>query len=151
MFSPRKRILCVDDHQDSCEMMKVFLEMWNYEVALANTTAEGLRLSQSQHFDLYLLDTNLPEVSGFKLCKQICAVPGHAPVVFLSGAAYETDKQHGRQSGAVAYFTKPVDFDALKTALIRLLPQTPGKGHRKLLQASPLITAHAQLTTAKAK
>ena len=95
MQHTRKRILCVDDHEDSCNMMKVLLEMWNYEVALADTGAAGLRLAQSEHFDMYLLDAWLPEVSGFELCEQICGVPGHASVVFISGAVYESDKQRG--------------------------------------------------------
>ena len=82
MQLPRNRILCVDDHEDSNMMMKVLLEMWNYEVALAGTAVDGLHLAQSERFDLYLLDIRLPEISGLELCKQICGVPGHAPVVF---------------------------------------------------------------------
>src|SRR4029453_18284524 len=74
MQLPRNRILCVDDHEDSSSMMKVWLEMWNYEVALAGTAADGLHLAQSEPFDLYLLEAHLPEVSGLELCKQICRV-----------------------------------------------------------------------------
>lgn len=148
MLQPaRKRILCVEDDKDSLEMMNIFLEMWNYEATLAGTAEDGLRLAQSKHFDLYLLDTSLPEASGFDLCKQICEIPGRAPVVFLSGAAYEADKQRGLQAGAVAYFTKPLDFEALKIALARLLPQTVGKGHRKLLQESSVFAESIQLAT----
>ena len=128
MQHTRKRILCVDDHEDSCNMMKVLLEMWNYEVALADTGAAGLRLAQSEHFDMYLLDTHLPDESAFELCEQICGVPGHAPVVFISTAPYEADKQHGLQAGAIAYLTKPLDFDGLEITLTRLITQTLGTG-----------------------
>src|SRR4029453_10569372 len=103
MQLPKNRILCVDDHEDSSSMMKVLLEMLNYEVALASTAADGFHLTQSERFDMYLLDSWLPDVSGLELCKQICRVPGHAPVVFISAAAYETDKQNGLQAGALAY------------------------------------------------
>jgi DNA-binding response OmpR family regulator len=145
MQHTRKRILCVDDHEDSCRMMKVLLEMWNYEVALAGTGADGLRLAQSEHFDLYLLDAWLPEVSGIELCEQICGVPGHAPVVFISGAAYESDKQRGLQAGAVAYLAKPLDFDVLEIMLARLLPQPLGNGQGKYVKDSRGVTAHAHL------
>jgi two-component system response regulator HydG len=146
MQHTRKRILCVDDHEDSCKMMKVLLEMWNYEVTLAGTGADGLRLAQSEHFDLYLLDAWLPEVSGFELCEHICGVPGHAPVLFISGAVYKSDQQRGLQAGAVAYLTKPLDFDILEITLARLLPQTLGNGRGKYLKDSRVATTHAHLT-----
>jgi DNA-binding response OmpR family regulator len=124
----RNRILCVDDHEDSRGMMKVLLEMWNYEVALAGAADDGLHLAQSEHFDLYFLDTQLPDESGFELCKRICGVPGHAPVVFISTAPYEADKQRGLQAGAIAYLTKPLDFDELEITLTRLITQALGRG-----------------------
>jgi DNA-binding response OmpR family regulator len=124
----RNRILCVDDHEDSRWMMKVLLEMWNYEVVVAGAAGDGLHLAQSQHFDVYLLDTHLPDESGFELCKQICGVPGNAPVVFIPTAPYEADKQRGRQAGAIAYLTKPLDFDVLEITLTRLITQALGRG-----------------------
>ena len=146
MQHTRKRILCVDDHEDSCNMMKVLLEMWNYEVALADTGAAGLRLAQSEHFDMYLLDAWLPEVSGVELCEQICGVPGHAPVVFISGATYEHDKLRGLQAGAAAYLTKPLDFDALEITLARLFSKALAKGLGRRLKDNRVVTAHAHLT-----
>jgi two-component system response regulator AtoC len=128
MQPTHNRILYVDDDEDSRSMMKVLLEMLNYEVALAGAADDGLHLAQSQHFDMYLLDTHLPDESGFELCKRICGVPGHAPVVFISTAPYEADKQRGLQAGAIAYFTKPLDFDELEITLTRLITQSLGRG-----------------------
>jgi two-component system, NtrC family, response regulator HydG len=141
----RRHILCVDDDQDTCEMMKLLLTGWNYEVELATTAAEGLRLAESGHFDMYLLDTRLPESSGFELCEQLCEVPEHAPVVFISAAAYPTDRQRGLQVGAIAYLTKPLDFDTLEITLARLLPKVVVKGPRKSLNKGRLVTAQASL------
>lgn len=128
MQPARNRILCVDDHEDSRGMMKVLLEMWNYEVVLAGAADDGLHLAQSEPFDMYLLDTHLPDESAFELCEQICGVPGHAPVVFISTAPYEADKQRGLQAGASAYLAKPLDFDELEITLTRLITQTLGTG-----------------------
>jgi DNA-binding response OmpR family regulator len=128
MQPTRNRILCVDGHEDSRGMMKVLLEMWNYEVALAGAADDGLHLAQSEPFDMYLLDTHLPDESAFELCEQICGVPGHAPVVFISTAPYETDQQRRLQAGAVAYLTKPLDFDELEITLTRLITQAQGRG-----------------------
>ena len=120
------RILCVDEHEYSRRMMKVLLEMWNYEVVLACAADDGLYLARSEPFDLYLLDTHLPDGSAFELCELICGIPDHAPVVFISTAPYETDKRRGSQAGAIACLTKPLDFDVLEITLARLITQTPG-------------------------
>jgi DNA-binding response OmpR family regulator len=122
----RNRVLCVDEHEDSRSMMKVLLEMWNYEVVLAGAADDGFYLARSEPFDLYLLDAHLPDGSAFELCEQICGIPDHAPVVFISTAPYETDKRRGSQAGAIAYLTKPLDFDVLEITLARLITQTPG-------------------------
>ena len=127
MHPTHNRILYVDDHEDSRWMMKALLEMWNYEVALAGAADDGLHLAQSEHFDLYFLDAHLPDESGFELCKRICVVPGHAPVVFISTAPYEADKQRGLQAGAIAYLAKPLDFDELEITLTRLITQALGR------------------------
>lgn len=119
-FRPN-RILCVEDDENTCQMMKVLLGMWNYEVVLAKTAADGFRLAQSERFDLCLLDTSLPDKSGFELCKQICELDGHAPIVFISGNAYEADKKRGLQAGALVYLTKPVNFDFLEETMARLV------------------------------
>ena len=117
------RILCVEDQEDSAQMMKVLLGMWNYEVTLAPNAADAFRLIQNERFDLCLLDTSLPDESGVELCERICKLDGHAPVVFISGHAYETDQLRGLKAGALAYLTKPVDFDLLEETMARLIDQ----------------------------
>jgi DNA-binding response OmpR family regulator len=109
-------------------MMNALLDMCNYEVVLAGAADEGLYLARSEPFDLYLLDTHLPDGSAFELCERICGLPGHAPVVFISTAPYETDKQRGSQAGAIAYLAKPLDFDVLEMTLGRLITQPSGRG-----------------------
>ncbi len=89
---------------------------------------ESELMAQSEPFDMYLLDTHLPDEIAFELCEQICGVPGHAPVVFISTALYEIDKQRGSQAGAIAYLTKPLDFDVLEITLTRLITQALGRG-----------------------
>ena len=123
----RNRILCVEDHEDTAATMKVLLEMSNYEVTLAHTAADAFHLAGSEHFDLCQLDSTLPDVSGFELCRRICDIAGHAPVVFVSGQAYEADKLRGLTAGALAYLTKPVDFKSLETTMTQLINKTIGQ------------------------
>ena len=61
MSQPKCRILYVDDHDDSGEMMKLLLAPMNYDVHVARTIEEALRLARSEMFDLYVLDKRLPD------------------------------------------------------------------------------------------
>ena len=90
MHSPRKRILCVEDDEDSSGLMTTLFELLNYQVVIASTSAEALRLSQSERFDLYLLDSWLPDGTGIQLCEQIRSLDPVTPILFLSADAYNT-------------------------------------------------------------
>jgi len=67
MSEPNCRILYVDDHDDSAEMLKLLLLPMNYEVHSARTVEEALRRARSEQFDLYVLDKRLPDGSGLEL------------------------------------------------------------------------------------
>ena len=54
MHSPRKRILCVEDNEDWSGLMTTLFELLDYRAVITSTSAEALRLSQSERFDLYL-------------------------------------------------------------------------------------------------
>jgi DNA-binding response OmpR family regulator len=61
MSEPKCRILYVDDHEDSSEMLKLLLAPMNYEVQAAHTVDNALKLARSVNFDLYVLDKRLPD------------------------------------------------------------------------------------------
>nr|MBA3257124.1 response regulator [Pyrinomonadaceae bacterium] len=57
-------ILCVDDHEDTSEMLQQLLAQEDYEVVTAVTVEDALKLAKSEDFDLYVLDKRLPDGSG---------------------------------------------------------------------------------------
>ena len=59
-----------------------------------------------------MLDSRLPDLDGFDLCRQIRDFDSDTPILFFSGAAYEADKKRGIEAGANAYVIKP-DLDGL--------------------------------------
>ena len=73
MQALQRQILFVDDNHDTCEMMMLWFNPANYFVTAARTMAEGWKLAQSRSFDLCLLDSTLPDGSGYELCQLICA------------------------------------------------------------------------------
>ena len=103
----RPRVLCVDDDEDSRVMLIALLKHSLIEAKAVGSASEALALIQTERFDLYLLDARLPDVDGFDLCRQMRNSDPHTPILFFSGAAYETDKVRGIEAGANAYVIKP--------------------------------------------
>ena len=114
-----KRILCVEDDLDSCEMLQVLLS--DYEVITANTVGEGLRLANAERFDLYLLDSRYPDGTGADLCRQLRRFDGQTPVLFHSGMDGESDINEAMRAGAQGYLVKPIAVDELQGSIKRLL------------------------------
>jgi CheY-like chemotaxis protein len=122
MSEPKCRILYVDDHEDSSEMLKLLLAPMNYEVQAAHTVDNALKLARSVNFDLYVLDKRLPDGSGIELCKELSKLTPGVPCIFYTGDAYETHRQEAAAAGADAYISKP-DVEQLIETVHRLLSE----------------------------
>lgn len=103
----RSRVLCVDDDEDACEMLSVLLDSYGIDATCVGSAAGAWQLIKAAPFDLYLLDGWLPTVDGFEFCRQLRKADSDTPIVFYSGAAYETDRRKGIAAGANAYLVKP--------------------------------------------
>ena len=103
----RRRVLYIEDHADTRELITLVLQQKNFEVTSEATVASGVRLARAKRFDLYLLDSWLPDGSGLDLCKKIREFDAATPILFYSAAAYEGDKALALKSGAQAYLIKP--------------------------------------------
>jgi len=122
MANSKCRILCVDDHRDTSEMLQFLLSDEDYDVKTAGTIDEALKLSKEFAFDLYVLDKRLPDGSGLDLCGRLnTATPG-VPCIFYSGDAYQIHRFEAMEAGAAAYVAKP-DIEALIEAVHRLLAE----------------------------
>lgn len=101
------RVLYIEDHEDTRELVTLVLEQRSYEVVTGSTIQSGVTLAGLQHFDLYLLDSWLTDGSGLDLCRQIREFDKTTPILFYSAAAYESDRADAIESGAQAYLVKP--------------------------------------------
>lgn len=127
----RLRVLCVDDDEDSRVMLTALLKLALIEAKAVGTGAEALSSVQAEPFDLYMLDSRLPDVDGFELCRRLRAMNPHAPILFFSGAAFEGDKKKGIEAGANAYVIKP-DLDGLVSS-IRQFASPPETSKAKII------------------
>ena len=125
------RVLYVEDHEDTRELVTLVLEQRNYEVVTGSTIETGVTLARSQHFDLYLLDSWLPDGSGLDLCRKIRNFDKATPILFYSAAAYEIDRDLALKCGAQAYLVKPSQPSELCSLVTSLI-----ESHRYLRAAS---------------
>ncbi|BDA71741.1 hypothetical protein CAL7716_059070 [Calothrix sp. PCC 7716] len=113
MTGLKNRILCIDDSQDSCELVDFVLNEAGYEVQLANSLQDGLGLMQTSSFSVCLLDMSLPDGSGIDLIPKLLSVDPLLQIIVCSGDARPEIYEEVTEAGAVAFFTKPIDFDLL--------------------------------------
>jgi CheY-like chemotaxis protein len=122
MSETKCRILYVDDHEDSAEMFRLMLSAEDFEVHIAQSVQEALAKTQTQEFDLYVLDKRLPDGSGTDLCRMLNTIAPGVPCIFYSGDTYEIHRQEAIAAGARAYVPKP-DVEALIETVHRLMSE----------------------------
>ena len=117
MNTPRLfRILYVARNEGDCLLLRALLDFPHIEIILADTVADALQKMQSGHFNLYLLETRLPDGDGFELCRLMSELTPYTPIIFYSGDAGEIYRQRGLAAGADVYLAKPY-LDSLTTTI----------------------------------
>lgn len=102
---PVKRILFVEDHTDTCDLVTFMLGKEGYLADCAATSRDAL--AQAGEFDLYVIDYGLPDGDGFELCRSILRRHPRARVIIYSGHAEPTYHKAAAAAGAHAYVNKP--------------------------------------------
>jgi two-component system phosphate regulon response regulator PhoB len=140
MKSSVAQILYTEDHADTRELVAFVLTGCNCEVTLADSDVKALDLARTKQFDLYLIDNWIAGGSGIELCKKLREFDPITPVLFYSGAAYDSDKQEAFASGAQEYLIKPVDNDELVEAVFRLISKAKMQvQHKQDIVISPMM------------
>jgi len=121
MKAPKARILCTEDDIDTRDLVRLILQLEGFEVIVADNAEQAMGLARSEHFDLYLLDTWTPGISGDNLCRKLREFDSTTPVLFYSGAAYESDKARAFAAGAQGYLVKPASGDELLSEIHDLI------------------------------
>ncbi len=121
MNSSIGHILYVEDDEDTRELLTYVLSKSNYDVVAAANYEDALLLARTNHFDLYLIDNWMSGGSGIDLCKKLREFDTWTPILFYSGAAYESDKLQAFAAGAQGYLVKPAGPDELIAEVLRIV------------------------------
>jgi len=120
MSEDRKKILCIEDDDETAALIAEELVDRGYEVSIAREGRGGFAAILKNDPDLVLSDISMPGMSGFELLERVIALAPrfrHMPFVFLTALTDRDNELRGRQLGADDYVTKPIDFDVLDTII----------------------------------
>jgi DNA-binding NarL/FixJ family response regulator len=129
MNSPCKQILCIEDDQETAELIAEDLQDRGYAVNIASDGQAGLKAILKTDPDLVLCDINMPGMSGFEVIERLVELAPQSepvPFIFLTARTDRESELKGRRLGADDYVTKPVDFEILAAIIDSRL----GKGAR---------------------
>jgi two-component system CheB/CheR fusion protein len=118
---PPRRILLVDDHEDTSKVMKVLLERRGYLVTTAATMRSGIEEATNGAYDLLISDIGLPDGSGLDLMETLMRNGVPIRGVALSGFGMEEDIRRSKEVGFTEHLTKPISFQKLQEIIERLV------------------------------
>jgi CheY-like chemotaxis protein len=118
-----RKILVVEDHDDSREILIVQLKMLGYQTLEATTGSEALSRAQAEAPDLILMDLGLPDMTGIEVARRLKALPETARIPIIAHTAWSRE-EFGREAslaGIADYLTKPTPARQLQQAIRRCL------------------------------
>ena len=102
------KILVVDDDQNICELLRLYIEKEGFEVVIANDGRKALEMFEQENPDLIMLDIMLPELDGWQVCREI-RKKSQCPIIMLTAKGEVFDKVLGLELGADDYVVKPFE------------------------------------------
>ncbi|MFN6964629.1 MAG: response regulator transcription factor [Pyrinomonadaceae bacterium] len=115
----KKRILCVEDNVDTCELLAVLLR--DFEFEYTDSVSSAFEAIARVRHDLYILDNWLPDGSGLEVCREIRRLYDDVPIIFASAAAQRYEIEEGLAAGANEYLLKPFDPEVLRRVVKDLI------------------------------
>lgn len=118
------KILIIDDNEQDRKIVKRFLNKSGFQdIIMAKTGEEGVQMAQSEKPALAIIDTKLPGIDGFEVCRQIRERCGseYPKIIVVTGTIDAVDALKAKKSGADDYCVKTSDCGPLIEVVQRLL------------------------------
>jgi DNA-binding response OmpR family regulator len=118
-----QRILIVEDDPDIARLLALRLRASGYQPSIAGDAVTAMTVVQQEHPDLIVLDLGLPGGDGLLVLERLRAIQRLAllPVIVMSARDPDSVRERALEAGATDFFSKPLDMDALLTAIERQL------------------------------
>lgn len=119
----KEKILVVDDDVNICELLRLYIERYDYQVVIANDGEQAVELFNREQPDLVLLDIMLPKMDGWQVCKEIRKT-SNRPIIMLTAKGELFDKILGLELGADDYIIKPFEAKEVIARIHAVLRRT---------------------------
>jgi CheY-like chemotaxis protein len=118
-----KKVLVADDKATGRELVRTVLERAGMEVIEAENGREAMEQAQSVFPDIIILDIHMPDMDGFEVVQALRkdARFARTPIIALTASAMMGDKEKAMRLGFTGYITKPIQLNALRQEVQRLL------------------------------
>jgi DNA-binding response OmpR family regulator len=120
------KILLLEDDLLFCESLEDFLDEEGFDVTTAHNPHQALEHTYEEKFDLYLLDINLPIMSGIELLDSLRQSGDDTPAIFLTSYQDKEVMKEGFLKGCDDYLKKPVDLEELHLRILSLMKRIKG-------------------------
>ena len=118
-----KKILIVEDHPDSRDLLALYLRMQGYTVYTAEDGREGLRLVQLDCPNLIITDLSMPHLDGVELIRRVRQLPEcHVTPIIVMTAYGQEEEETARRAGADLTVAKPIEYESLIQRISEMLP-----------------------------
>ncbi len=122
-----EKILIVDDDQNICELLRLYLEKEGYKTIVAFDGQQAIDYAKNCEPDLILLDIMLPKFDGWQVCREVRKW-SQTPIIMLTAKGETFDKILGLELGADDYITKPFDTKEVIARIKAVLRRAVGSG-----------------------
>lgn len=127
-LSGESRILMVEDYEGNVVVLSYILEDIGVDFDVANTGAEAVQLWNERHYDVVLMDIQMPEMDGFTATREIRRTEkqnkiDHTPIIGMTAHALVGDKDKCIDAGMDSYLPKPIVESDLKREILKYLQQ----------------------------
>ncbi|WP_240224455.1 MHYT domain-containing protein [Rheinheimera hassiensis] len=128
---PPLSVLITDDIAQNLELLQLMLERAGHTVVAVADGEQAVGAVQQQHFDVVLMDIQMPVMDGLEACRQIrqweeAQQLKPLPVIALTASVLDEDKVAAKEAGMQGFASKPVDFAALSNEIARVLQLSAG-------------------------
>ncbi len=131
------RILVTEDERDLADSLARGLRQQGYAADIAYDGEEALILTEVNHYDLILLDLNLPKIDGIEVCRRVRNSGASTSILMLTARSSLQDRVNGLDHGADDYLVKPFHFSEL-LARVRALLRREGKSGLPIVRVGDL-------------
>ncbi len=133
----RQRVLVADDNTINQDVVLAQLARMNLDVVVVNNGSEAVNLMRKEHFDLILMDIHMPVMDGYRATQKIRSFDTHTPIIALTAATLNGDRQQALDVGMNDHLGKPFSSEELFACLLRWLETEPRATEKSDIALAP--------------